>query len=96
MRDDDDDDRKFIDEAGSSSWNDGHDPPTGDEDVQRRGRERMLAMWREAVECVTAAAAREAADRGAAGDDDTDATDATDAPPAATWVFPPSKRRAGN
>jgi hypothetical protein len=91
----DDDDRKFMDEAGPSSWNDGHDPPTGDEDLQRRGRERMLAMWREAVECVTAAAAREPTGRAPDGAEaDADVEDA--APPAATWVFPPSKRRAGN
>lgn len=63
---------------------------------QRRGRERMIAMWRAAVECVTEAAARQVADTGpvaAPGDDDE-----VDGHPVATptWVFPARRAAHGN
>jgi hypothetical protein len=59
---------------------------------QRRGRERMIALWRSAVQCVTEAAQREAEARAAAGGDGDDETieEAPDdqAPVVDTWVFP--------
>jgi hypothetical protein len=70
-----------------------------DDDEQRRGRERMLAMWRAAVECVTEAAEREAArgragsDERATGDRGSDEDDDGE-PTLQTWSFPPRVRAA--
>lgn len=65
---------------------------------QRRGRERMIALWRAAVQCVTEAAAREASAR--ASDEPVTPLDdeielPSDAPAVDTWVFP-AKAAAGN
>lgn len=65
---------------------------------QRRGRERMIGLWRAAVQCVTEAAQRQAeSSAGAGGDDDEGYGPAPVAPEpkparaldnATTWVFP--------
>ena len=61
---------------------------------QRRGRERMLAIWRSAVECVTEAAQRQSALGAEAGDqEEAEALDRAAEPDAGpptvdTWVFP--------
>lgn len=58
---------------------------------QVRGRKRMIALWRAAVQAVTEAAAAEAERRkeeeGITVEGDEPKSDA----PVATWVFPPKK-----
>ena len=58
---------------------------------QRRGRERMLEMWRAAVAGITAAAQQAAApaNRPAQAEDEDPAGEV------ATWSFPPKVRAAG-
>ncbi|HVV88638.1 MAG TPA: hypothetical protein VHE35_36590 [Kofleriaceae bacterium] len=71
---------------------------------QRRGRERMLGIWRTAVNCIMEAQARETAARGAdeqaGGEPEADDAAADDddalAAPVANWVFPARTAGAGN
>lgn len=57
---------------------------------QQRGRERMIALWRAAVQSVTEAAQREAA----AAKAEQERADDDDLPAVATWAFPPKVRAA--
>ena len=79
----DEDDRPTIVYDGE------HDDETPFEAEQRRGRERMITMWRSAVQCVTEAAQREAEARAHAEPVEAEADVAAEqVPEVDTWVFP--------
>ena len=70
-------------------------PP--DDEVQRRGRERMLEIWRAAVRGVTEAAERaRALPAKAAAPTSAEPPAAEDEAPASTWVFPAKSAARGS